>query len=275
MTITVTGDATYTVVKELRENAKFRFYLAFSDARPGTELMLKIATGVEYNGLLDREAMLLTNMREEAARRETEYARVRPGAGTLNYQIGFPEMVETFTTPEQGNRRVLILGFDAAQKDLAELAPIALVRIRDKARVDPRTSAWVMGKLLKIIAFAHDQSIAVGDLTGENILIVRKHHLVSVCSWSEAELHPGKLENEVVRGEIRAATRSVVLLLGGDPETGHIPEDEQLVDGRYQAFLTSMLRGAYSSANKAHSAFYELVEALWERKFHPYTTYPL
>lgn len=245
-----------------------------SDARPDQELMLKIATGVGYNGHLDREAFLLTSMRERALRLEVEYALARPGAGTLNYQIGFPELVETFLAPDQDNRRVLILGFDATNT-IGDLAPVQLILSRDRVRVDPKTSAWFLGKLLKIMAFAHSQTISIGDLTAENILIVREDHLVSVFDWTKAKLHNVELPKELVRGEIRAATRLAILLLGGNPDSGEIPVNDQLADQTYQAFLTSLLSGAYSNASMAHSAFYETVEALWGRKFHRYTTFPI
>lgn len=274
MPVTLEGKARYQVLQELGGNEHSRFYKVASSTRGDQELMLKIVKGVEYNSVFDREALLLTNMRERAFQLEVEYARVRPDAGQLNYQVGFPECVETFVAKEQGNRRAIVLGFDATGK-IGKLQPISLIRTRERVRVDPKTSVWVLGKLLKILAFAHDQFIEVGDLTGGNILIVPDHHIVTIFNWSKGQFYGGKLQNDVVRGEIRAATRSVLLLLGGDPDSGALPEDEQLADHRYEAFLAALLRGVYTNARAAHAAFYKLVEVLWERKFHPYATYPL
>lgn len=271
---TVKDLGNYRVVQQLGSNTHSRIYRVSSDARPDQELMLKIATGVGYNGHLDREAFLLTTMRENALRLEAEYAHTHPGAGTLHYQIGFPELVETFQAPDQDNRRVIILGFDATNT-IGDLAPVRLILSRDRVRVDPKTSAWFLGKLLKIIAFAHSQTISIGDLTAENILVIREHHLVSVFDWTKAKLYNVELPKELVRGEIRAATLLAISLLGGNPNSGEIPMSDQLTDQTYQTLLTGMLSGAYSDASIAHSAFYKTVEALWGRKFHPYTTFPI
>ncbi len=268
------GRDTYLVGALVGENGRFRYYRASSDTRKDKELMLKIGMTPEQNGVLDREAFLLSLLTDEAGRLEAEYAHVREGEGTLNYQIGFPTVVETFVAQEQGARRVLVLAFGAADS-LAEFAPLSLIRTQDRVRVDPKTSAWVMGKLLKIIAFAHDQGIKVNDLTGDNILVVRDHHLATVLDWSSAVLHKGRLRPNEARGDIRAAACEVVTVLGGDSATGTLPEDEQLLGNEYAGFLAGLVRGVYSDAHEAHSAFYQLVEAIWGRTFHPWTTYPL
>lgn len=269
------GKDAYFVEALVGENECFRYYRASSDEQKDRDLMLKIGTTLEQNGVLDKEAFLLLLMTEEADRLEAEHARLHEGAEALNYQIGFPTVIESFIAQEQGARRVLVLAFEAADS-LAELAPLSLIRARNCVRVDPKTSAWVMGKLLKIIAFAHGQGIKVRDLTGENILVVREpNHLVTVLNWSSSILRKSPLASHEAREDIRAAACEVLMLLGGDPATGMLPEDEQLLGNGYAEFLTGLARGVYSNAYEAHSAFYHLVEAIWGRKFHPWTTYPL
>lgn len=272
--IIVHGLRSYVVDQKLGGTDRFTLYRATSDTLPDQQFILKIATGVTHNGALDREAFLLRSMGEEATRLEEEFARVSHNAGPLNYQLCFPQLIETFIVNDQGGRRVVVMGF-AITNELERLAPIAQIRTREHVRVDPMTSAWIMGKLLKILVFAHSQEIAVGNLSGENILIERDHHCVTIFDWSAASFHKGGLPHDVLREEIRKAAREVVLLLGGDPLTGKIPDDDQLKDGRYAEFLGGLARDGCIDARKAHSVFYEVVEALWGRKFHPYTSYPL
>lgn len=274
MTTILQGKDTYFVEALVGENKHFRYYRATSEGQKGRELILKIGTTLEQNGLLDKEAYLLSLMADEADCLEVEYKRIHEGRGSLNYKIGFPIAVETFIAQEQGARRVLVLAFEATDS-LVEFAPLSLIRTRDHVRVDPKTSAWVMGKLLKIIAFAHGQGIKMNDLTGDDILVIREHHLVTVPNWSSAILHKGKLRPDEAREDIRAAACEVVTLLGGNPAMGTLPEDEQLLGNEYAGFLAGLVRGVYNDAHEAHSAFYQLVEVIWGRAFHSWTTYPL
>lgn len=266
-------DSRYVVDQEIGGTSEYRVYRCTREENPGQQLMLKIAATRAQNGALDREAFLLTTLRERAATLEAEYARIKPG-GLLNYQIGFPNLVETFSAESQGGRRVLILSFKASDQ-VSDLVSLAMVRERDQVRVDPKTSAWVMGKTLKIMAFAHGDDITVGSVTGDDILIERGHHLVTFFDWSRATRHPGGVSHSLARAEISSAAREVMLLLGGDPNSGIIPPDEQLPDDCYQAFLAGLVRGQYHDASEAHSAFYQLVEVMWGRRFHPYASYPL
>ena len=76
----------YTITKELGRTKKFNLYLCQAGE---VQRILKIAASVEQNGLLDREALLLRDMREEAARLEGEYALVMKDPNRmLNYHLG-------------------------------------------------------------------------------------------------------------------------------------------------------------------------------------------
>ena len=271
--ITVTGKVPYSVEKRIGGTERYTTYLAHDENNLEMDYMLKIASEVGYNGVLDREAFLLKELRERALQLEVEYSRVNPGA-ILNYQRGFPNLIETFVAREQGGRRVLILAFDTADQ-VGDLVSLSMIRERLQMRVDPKTSAWIMGKTLKILGLAHSENIQVGSVTGDDILIVREHHLVTLFDWSQAIRHPGKIPHAISRAEIASAARQVIIVLGGDPNTGIIPNDEQLQDDVYQKFLTGLVRGSYYDAHEAHSAFYQLVEAQWPRKFHPYTAYSI
>jgi hypothetical protein len=271
--VIVTGTVPYSVERRVGGTDCYTTYLASREDKKDEEFLLKIAIDVGHNGTLDREAFLLKELRERALQLEVEYSHVNPGA-VLNYQLGFPNLIETFVAREQGGRRVLILAFDAADH-VGDLVSLSMIRERLQMRVDPKTSAWIMGKTLKILDLAHSENIEVGSITGDDILIVREHHLVTLSDWSQAIRHPGKIPHATLRAEIASAAREVVIVLGGDPNTGIIPNDEQLKDDEYTKFLTGLMRGRYHDAHAAHSAFYQLVEAHWPRKFHPYTAYSI
>ena len=263
----------YTVGEEVGESEQFRVYEC--ELVEGKVGILKIATGVAFNGILDREAYVLETLRSKAAYCEEAFAKENPGTKeVLNYQICFPALVESFIAEDQGGRRVNILNFPYVTHDIGILVPIERLASRERIRIDPRTSAWIMGKFLKLLAFAHDQGISIGRVDGENMLIVKEMHYVAIFDWSQADLSMG-YSPEIAAKEIAQAATEVILALGGDPSTGVLPEDEQLVDDRYARHLHMLALGKKSNAFNARRDFYKLIRSLWPREFYPFTPYSL
>lgn len=263
----------YSVGKALGETTEYSLYECTLES--GQKCILKIATTVEKNHFLDREAYILDEMYKKAKLLEEEYAKVKEDEAMLNYQFCFPYIIESFIAIDQGNRRINILSFFEIAKDLSDLVPILHIVTRDKSRVDPKTSAWILGKLLKLIGFTHSLGIENGKLTGDNILINRERHIVAIFDWSQAIWHSERMPEATVAQEISQIAKEVVFALGGDPDTGDIPEDEQMGDDQYPIILKKLIKQEIKDADQAHKIFYELIRGLWPRKFHPYTAYKL
>lgn len=271
--LTVAGPAgAYRVGKRLGSTDRYNLYLCQPE-KADTPHILKVAAKRTANGILDREAFLLRDMREQAQALEVEYA-AKGGTIPLNYQLCFPNLVETFIGNDQEGRRISIINFNSVP-NLQTMVPIGRIRTSDHVRVDPKTSAWMMGKLLKALVFAHDQRISVGFISGENILIERKEHYVTIFDWTKAKRYTGQVPKKVAAKEISQAAIEVIRALGGDPATGVLPEHEQLADDRYAVFLQRLARGAFSDAGAAHTEFYALIRELWPREYYPFTTLPL
>jgi hypothetical protein len=167
------------------------------------------------------------------------------------------------------------LGFpDIIKEQVMELAPLERIASRENTRVDPRTSAWIMGKLLKLLTFTHDHGVT-STITGENILINKNEHFVALFDWSNSLQREEPLSGHVAAGEIAAAAKEVIKALGGNPDTGELPQDDQLPDVRYEAFLWNLACEKQDNAHEAHQGFYRLVDELWPKGFHPYAAYPL
>jgi hypothetical protein len=242
----------------------------------GSDGILKVAKTADKNHLLDREADLLNTMKEEAKILEPMFQKEHPGEGVLNNHFFFPRLVESFIFEEQGGRRVNILSFSDICKRASDLEPLAHLASKLHVRIDPKTSAWILGKLLKLLVFTHGLSIYIGDGSGENILLNRDEHFVAIFDWSGAIIEHGKIPAPGTRNEIIQLTESVVLALGGNPDTGEIPDDLQLEDSRYRDLLKELATGVYSDAKEAHDDFYDLIRTIWPtRGFHPFTTHPL
>lgn len=237
--------------------------------------MLKIGISAADNGILDREAFVLQYLKKEAVRLEESYASKHPGNPPLNYQIVFPELLESYIDKEQDGRRVNVMSLTAVADKLSDLSPLSWISEREGIRIDPRTSAWILGKLLKALSFAHNQGVMVKDLSGDNILINRNEHLVHIFGWEQAQIYSDPVPAPEAADEISQITQQVVIALGGNPDTGDIPADEQLEDSRYADMIKSLVRGEARNASDAHSAFYALIRSMWPTSFHHFTAYKL
>lgn len=270
MNINGTGNRIYATVRQLASNPNFNLYECLEGKQT---YFLKIAKSKAENGTLEKEEYILKTLKEVSDNVEIKYAkeRTRPDS-VLNNHFFFPEVVDSFICKEQQNRRVLILGFTSVSKQTSDLAPISFITKRDMVRIDPKTSVWVLGKLLKMLVFTHDQNVLIRDLSADNILVNKAQHYVSVLNWGDALILNRELEQKECSIEIVGVTREVIKLLGGNPKTGEIPADEQMEDSRYQDLLKKLILGEYYDAYLAHSDFYGIVRSIWPSKFHPYTT---
>ena len=181
----------------------------------------------------------------------------------------------SFISEEQDNCRISILSLAHIADDLRELSPISHLTSRDHVRVDPQSSAWILGKLLKMLVFTQSQYISGLDLNGENILINRRQHYVTLFAWTEAILGNGEISPMIAQDEIAKVAFEVRIILGGDPTTGKLPPDKQLPDDQYENFIRSLIAGREKDASEAHRKCYELIHSLWPRKFHEFTTYSI
>ena len=262
----------YEVGKQVAETERYRLYLC----RPSGETadhLLQVASKVEHNGALDRDAYILERLLREAQRLEEEYAGVKTKSNhLLNYQLSFPALVDTFVPADQGHRRVNILRFREVD-DVRKLVPLHNLAHRDRLRVDLRTSVWIMGKLLKTLTFTEAARTIVGNLTLGNILIEPDQHYVVIFDWADAQLTNGHIPRSMVCDEIRSAARGVIEVLGGTMEEG-IPDDGSAEHARYEKHLVQLAQSGESDAFTAHQSFYTLVDSLWPRGFHQFTMLP-
>lgn len=131
-----------------------------------------------------------------------------------------------------------------------------------------------MGRLLKLLAFVHDEGIAVRALEGNNILLELEQHFTVVFDWSSSQTHQSGVPKDLRKNDIAGAAKAVFKAIGGNPESGEIvtpPGDER----RYTEFLWNLATRREASAERAHEQFYKLIRELFGREFHEFTTLPL
>lgn len=259
----------YQVGERVAETGTYRLYLCCSEA--GRQCLLQVAVAAEHNGSLQRAAYVLKELERRAHELEEAYARVKADPKVmLRYELGFPELVDSFTSQEQGARHINILAFRNVE-DVSKMVPLINITAKDRLRVDLRTSAWIMGRLLKLLAFAFAEGFSV-EATGSNVLIEPKQHYALVFDWSLAQIFPEVVPREMQCLQISKAAQAVVVVMGGDLETGIFPDESSKA---YTDFVLKLARGGIRDAEQAHKEFYVLVDAIWERKYHPFTAEPL
>jgi hypothetical protein len=269
------GSSSYHVGKLVADNGTYRIYLC---TQKGTnrQCLLQVSTGLENNGRLDRQAYILRELARKSDELEAEYAKIKPNPDSwLNYGLGFPEVIDSFTFAEQGNRRINVLAFRNVE-DVTTLVPLDNLTRKDKRRIDIRTSVWILGKLLKLLTFVHSEGFATGLMTGNNVVIEPNKHYPVIFDWSLAIMaEPGTLSAEYQQGDIRGAARSVLIALGSNLKTGEIPGADETTRAYTDYMLGLAKYTSTTSAQVAHQRFYEICDSIWERGFYPFTTLQL
>lgn len=260
--------ANYEVGALVAENERFDIYFCTREGESSKTYLLVVAAD-DQNPIVDRWAFMLRELAQHAERLEAEYAAVKTDPKVfLNYQLGFPKLVETFKSPK--GRQVMILAFENSEP--SAMVPIARMVHRDRLRVDIKTSVWMMGKALKLLTFAHSLGISVGTIDSGTITIDPRQHYLVFFDWSTATI-PASLDDETKRKELSDAALVIIEALEGDVDKHTIPNNEGEEGERYNAHLWTLVDGMFSNAHRAHEHYYALVEKLWPRKFYPFTTF--
>lgn len=269
------SNAEYEVGLKAAETSAYRIYLC-EEVASGQQYLLQIATSVEYSGGLDKAAFILSKLRATASEFEALHAE-QGGKRLLSYERLFPQLIDSFVPEGQGRRRVNILGFSEVS-DIKQMVPLSNLTTKDHLRVDLRSSAWILGRLLKLLAFAHGEGVSVGMLGGGNVLLEPSRHFAVVFDWSSAQTHPIQhvpRKNRV--DDVANAAKTVFTSLGGDPQAADYPylgsADDN--DRRYIKLITSMMQRREGNAERAHQQLYSLIDEIYGRTFHPFTTVPL
>lgn len=263
------GDIEYDVGKQVAETKNYRLYLC---RQIGTdrECLLQIAANNSHNGSLDHVAFLLQQLKKTADEIEAEYAKIKTNPNDfLNYDFGFPVLIDKFICDTQGNRRINILAFKSVNK-IRNMVPIANIITKDKQRVDLRTSVWIIGKLLKILVFTHGQGITIGRIDANNILIEPDEHYVTIFDWSDSLIASEINQQE----EIQKITQIIIQLLGGNYTDNFFPDTNEFLTP-YTDFLLLLVNGGYRDAKRAHTELYDIADAIWPRAYYPFTSYQL
>ena len=184
----------------------------------------------------------------------------------LNYNLGFPSVVDSFVEDQKSS---YVLKFNGVDR-VSDVIPIIKL-CKEGFKVDLRTSAWILGKLLKTISFAHANGIEICNISANNVLIYPNMHYVIVFDWSNAELT--KITSVIAKREIKKAASVVIKAVGGDLKAARVCD----ADESYINYIETLAEYGEKCAIKAHTDFYNIVNELcsvpnsvWKSGFHEF-----
>lgn len=258
----------YEVIKRIGHDRSMNYYVCQNEVEEW--LILAIAVTMEQNGDVDRVSYLLKRTAIGSDETEREYAEQTQNSNKLHYDWLFPQVVESFILQEQGQRNIVILRFlDANLRKSFALKQI----VDNKQRVDLKTSAWIMGRMLKLLGFLHENRILT-PIWLNSFLLEPENHRLLMLEWTDATLSMQVTKAQSCMA-IRQAAECTMTLLDVQCFDNGWKYPYPIAEGelRYIILLQEMQRGEYYDAYEAHREFYALIGELWGRKYHPFTTY--
>lgn len=268
--IVESSTARYEVLKLVARASTYSLYICRDTSEKG--YLLQIASERAYNGGIERAAYVLRSLMEASRQHDEIYMKDHEGH-RLHFDRLFPDLIETFISEQQERRRVNILSFTDVP-DVTHLLPMSNLKSKDRLRVDPKTNAWILGRLLKLMTLVHAEGVTIRTLSSNNVLLEPDKHFAIVLDWSSSRMHQGDAPIDDVTADVVHAAQAAYDALG-DVDNGHYIFDD--ADMRYIDLLRRLVgsEAGTITADQAHAMFYELVREIWPIEFHPFTTLPL
>lgn len=252
----------YQVEKLIATSETSRIYVCTDD--DGKQHLLTIASAIEQNGDLARAAFVLGKLAQRAEVYEDEHAKQHSDSDKkVLYDWLFPTVIDSFICPSQENRQINILGLKEAE--VSEVMPLSNLA-KNNLCVDAKSSVWILGRLLKLLGFAHENNIATDAITSANVLIGPERHRVFLLIWDNAMLYD-RVPRVVRLQNIKDAAKITLDALGPIALTSLEPGEAD-----YFSFVNDLANGYTHDALMAHEKLYDLVSLAWGIKYHPFTT---
>lgn len=168
---------------------------------------------------------------------------------------------------------------------------LTLSELRDnrlhKQGLDQRHMVWVMDRMLGLLWYVHSIGVIHGQINPDRIRIRPSNHNAMLTGWGNAIYRPvttgervtpagGVFEApEVGEGghvgpwtDIYSLGKTLIWLVGGNPQTNEIPDS---VEDVLQRFLRNMVRKSPRArpqdAKQLYDAQNRIKDSLWERRF--------
>lgn len=174
-----------------------------------------------------------------------------------HYDWLFPRVETMFAakTSAVSNFPIKVLVLEYLDTDPAEFIFLADL-LKSGRKIDERTSAWIMGRLLKLMQFLEISDSMTLRFSSDNLLIQPDEHRLTFLDFAEAvELCS---DEKMKRTSLSDSAKFIL-------------DITQAETAEYIAFLEKLIGEDKLSAEKVHADFYALVHEKFGRSFHPFT----
>ena len=238
------------------ESPRLRVYLGSLDS--GQHVIVKVAKNFYDGNILAEEAgkfKLLSAFGKQVSELEKSQ-----GKAESHYDWLFASLLSSFMEPTQGDRRISV--FTMPDIELDQLTPLA--KLYSEVKIDARTSAWILGRLLKfygffeLLAASEDSPFAQYPifLPGDYLIGPGSHRLI-YYNFS------GDMADAVAHDFVQVVSKFVL--------DWTVVSDENLLDKEYWCFVEKLSVSGSKSFEEAHKDLYGLIRRLWGIQYYPFT----
>ena len=263
--------------KPLVDHSGYRLYVVSQPS--GRVGLMKIAASVSDNELIQYEWKVLSDLSEQAKILDQEaisFENKPPFYGTI-----FPNPIEIFTADK---RKGFFFGFNQEISRFEQLSPLSI--LLKNQRVDLQTCVWILGKLLKLLVFIHENGYANRFINPSNILVETKLHGVFCLDWSHS-CQPNRCTPADQQEDIHSTARLIWKIAGGNETNPPVYDPDILTPEQYNEFVDFLhhMRSGIESARYFHTQIYQMADRFWsreslpggrsKRQFHTFSTFNL
>lgn len=244
----------------LVETPEWRLWAAELPEPKGQFGLLMIATDPKFNEVLEWQSFTLSILQDVA---DELNASAKLAEFAPNYGANFARVLASI---DADGRKALILSYHPSILAYNDLKPLTLIPAGK--RIDLKSSVWILGKFLKMLAFMNQCDFALGKVTLDNLFITMDNvdiHGVFALDFTFVEENPSV---DTMKAEIASLAKIVWSITGGT-DTSEPPFDADIMTieqhAEFVAFLKRLADGNASDADTEMTALYELNDRIWPK----------
>lgn len=174
----------------------------------------------------------------------------------IHYDWLFPVCNQSFSCPQLDGRRVNI--FEVLDASWDDFIPFS--KLRGSTKVDAKSAAWVLGRFLKLQTFLDESKSCCGlEFNPDMVLVDPKAHRVVYMGWFDDLVRSGSSANPKLN-----ISRMINVIYDW------IEKNETAGELEYLDWLKKN-QDSFTSGLDAHVAYYEFLNELWGKGYHPFT----
>jgi len=240
----------------LAETDSYSLYLGRGE-NSAEALLCRVVKTTADNGLMYAEKMLLDKLSKLSAELESErIAKQGDDGRRIHYDWLFPVCDESFSCREITGRRINT--FKVLDASWDTFVPFS--KLKRDIKVDAKSAAWVLGRFLKLQAFLDESEYCHSfSFNPDMVLIAPRAHRMVYIGWFD--ILKRSSDNSLARTNIDSMLDATSSWTKRNDEDG---EDE------YLNWLSAN-KGRFDSGLDAHVAYYDFLNELWGKGYHPFT----